>query len=463
MGIYNALFTGASGLTAFGEGVRVIGDNIANVNTLGFKSQNVNFADVLGQTVNVTRSNIANQVGNGVRIGAIMRDQSQGSVQSTTNATDMAINGTGMFVLRDPASGQTQYTRAGAFFLDKASSLINGQGFEVQGWSLDTAGNAVGSVGAITAANIAASAQATSAVEVGVNLDATSATFDPAVTAFDPTNPATYSYKSDVTTFDSLGSVHNVSLYFVKTGLDAGGNGVWDWHSVVDGGELAGGTAGISTEITTTGIGASTPSTIAAGITTPGSQSLSFNAADGALVNEVSPSISIPWLNASTGAVSFNYGSATLLDAQGIVGTGKDGTLQLAGSFATRFMTTDGFSSGFLDHLETDSTGRINGVFTNGQRRPLYQVALAKFPNEAVLSKMGNNMMGETIASGTPVLEKPGNAGMGTIAPFALEQSNVDLANEFVKLIVIQRGYEANSKTILTTDQMLSALMTLKR
>ena len=463
MGIYNALFTGSSGLTAFGEAVRVIGDNIANVNSLGFKSQYVNFADVLGQTVNVTRSNIANQVGNGVRIGAITRDQSQGSVQSTTNATDMAINGTGLFVVKDPASGRTQYTRAGAFLLDSGSNLINGQGFQVQGWALDTNGNAIGNVTSITAANIAATAQATAKVDVGTNLDATSAGFDPAVTAFNPANPATYNYKSDVTAFDSLGSVHNVSLYFVKTGADAAGNAVWDWHATVDGAELTGGTAGTPTEISPAGIGASTPSSIATGVTTPGSQSLVFNPADGALLTETAPNITIPWSNASAGSISFNFGSAKTTDAQGVTGTGKDGTLQLAGANATRFMKADGFASGFLDHMETDSTGRINGVFTNGQRRPLYQVALAKFPNEAVLSKLGNNQMGETIASGTPVLEKPGNAGMGSIAPFALEQSNVDLANEFVKLIVIQRGYEANSKTILTTDQMLSSLMTLKR
>ncbi len=463
MGIYNALFTGSSGLTAFGEAVRVIGDNISNVNTLGFKSQNVNFSDVLGQTVNVSRSNIANQVGNGVRIGAITRDQSQGSLQSTTNATDMAINGTGMFVLKDPASGQSQFTRAGSFLLDKSSNLINGQGFQVQGWALDSKGNAIGSVGSITASNLAASAQATSQIDVGTNLDATSTTFDPAVTAFNATDPATYNYKTDVSAFDSLGSVHNVSLYFVKTGVNAAGNAVWDWHTIVDGGDLAGGTAGTPTEISTAGIGTSTASTVAAGVTTAGTQSLVFDLASGALDIEIAPNISAPWLGASGGTLSFNFGSAITTDAQGAVGTGKDGTLQLAGAFATRFMTANGFTSGFLDHMETDSTGRLNGVFTNGQRRPLFQLALAKFPNEGVLNKLGNNMLGETIASGTPVLEKPGNAGMGSITPFALEQSNVDLANEFVKLIVIQRGYEANSKTILTTDQMLSALMTLKR
>ncbi|MFQ5355114.1 MAG: flagellar hook protein FlgE [Mariprofundaceae bacterium] len=438
MGIYNALFTGASGLTAFGEGVRVIGDNIANVNTLGFKSQNVNFSDVLGQIVNVSRSNIANQVGNGVRIGAITRDQSQGSVQSTTSASDMAINGTGLFVLKDPASGQTFYSRAGAFILDAKSNLINGQGFNVQGWALDTDGNAVGSVTDIALSNLAASAQATTTVDVGINLDSTSSL--PAVTPFDPTDPATYSYKSDVTTYDSLGGVHVVSVMFVKTGTDT-----WDWHAAVDGGELTGGTAGTLTEIGTGG-------------------SLVFDPANGALDVETAPTITgISWASAAAGSIDFNFGNAITTDAQGTTGTGTDGTLQLAGANGTRFMTANGFASGFLDHLETDSTGRIFGAFTNGQRRAIFQVALAKFPNEAVLSKEGGSMMSETIASGTPVLEKPGNAGMGSIAPYALEQSNVDLANEFVKLIVIQRGYEANSKTILTTDQMLSALMTLKR
>lgn len=463
MGIYNALFTGASGLTAFGEAVRVIGDNIANVNTLGFKSQNVYFSDVLGQTVNVTRSSIANQVGNGVRIGAITRNQAQGSVQSTTSSTDMAINGSGLFVLKDPASGQILYTRAGSFFLDKDNNLINGQGFQVLGWKLDDTGKATGNVTGITAANLAASAQATSSVDVGINLDSTAASIDPVATPFDPTNPATYNYKSDVAVYDSLGNTHNVSIYFVKIGVDAAGNAVWDWHVTVDGGDVTGGTPGTPTEVSSAGIGPAGTSTITGGVVTPGPQSLVFNPADGSLITENAPAISIPWLNAAPGAINFNFGSAVTTDAQGITGSGTDGTLQLAGAFATRFMKADGFSSGFLDHLETDSTGRIYGVFTNGQRRPLFQIALAKFPNDAFLRKVGSNMLAETVASGKPVLEKPGNAGMGTITSFALEQSNVDLANEFVKLIVIQRGYEANSKTILTTDQMLTALMSLKR
>jgi len=365
-------------------------------------------------------------------------------------------------VLKDPASGQTQYTRAGAFLIDSSMNLINGQGFQVQGWALDSAGNPQGSVQGITAANVSANASPTTKVDVGVNLNATAPVITPG--AFDPTIPSTYTSKADVAVYDSLGSLHNVSLFFVKTGTEAvTGNAVWDWHATVDGGDVTGGTAGVPFEL---GGGAGAISTITAGppaTAAAGTQGLVFDPANGALVNEFAPALTANWKSASAGALAFNFGSAVGTDASGITGTGLDGAIQLAGSGATRFMNADGYGAGFLDHMETDSTGRINGIFTNGQRRPLFQVALAKFPNEAVLSKLGSNMMGATIASGTPVLERPGNGGMGSISPFALEQSNVDLGNEFVKLIVIQRGYEANSKTILTTDQMLSSLMTLKR
>jgi len=465
MGIYNALFTGASGLSSFGEAVRVIGDNIANVNSLGFKSQNIVFSDVLSQTLGVTRSNIANQVGNGVRIGAITRDGAQGSVQSTTNPTDMAINGNGLFALRDPASSQLSYTRAGAFILDKDSNLIDGQGNVVQGWATDpVTGIAVGNVRDITFANLAAQAQATTTVDPSLSLDSNAVPLATG-TVFDPADPATYHYKAEVNIFDSLGKTHAVSIQMTKMGLDATGNAVWDWHATVDGGDVTGGTAGTPKEI---GVGAGqtlpTASTVNVSgvVTAVGTQSLVFGA-NGELVTEASPSLTFLWTNATPSLVAMNYGNATTTDAQAVTGTGLDGTVQMAGSFATRQMVRDGFTSGFLDKLETDSSGTIFGVFTNGQRRSLYQVALAKFPNEDVLNHVGNNLLQETIASGTPVLEKPGNGGMGTIAPFGLEQSNVDLANEFVKLIVVQRGYEANSKTILTTDQMLQPLMQVKR
>jgi len=477
MGIYNALYIGASGLSSFGEAVRVVGDNIANVNSLGFKSQNVNFSDVLSQTVGVSRSNIANQVGNGVRIASITRDQAQGSLQNTTSPTDMAINGNGLFAMRDPATNQLSYTRAGAFILDKSFNLIDAQGNVVQGFPVDQAsGTATGNVGDITFANLAAQAQATSTITAAVTLDSNAVVL-PSGTAFDPNNPATYHYKSEVNVFDSLGQSHATSLQFTKVGQDGGGNIVWDWHASVDGADMAGGTPGVAMPI---GGGATAKSTVSVGpppvVTAIGGQSIVFGP-NGELIQENSPPLIFNWNGAAPSSVSLNFGNATgqaaaggfagyglvNSDAQGINGTGLEATVQMAGSFATRQMTRDGFASGFLDKLETDSSGKIFGVFTNGQRRALYQVALAKFPNDAVLNHVGNNLLKESIASGSPVLGLPGAGGMGTISPFALEQSNVDLAGEFVKLIVIQHGYQANSKTILTTDQMLSSLMQIKR
>jgi len=467
MGIYNALFIGASGLSSFGEAVRVVGDNIANVNSLGFKSQNVNFSDVLSQTVGVTRSNIANQVGNGVRIGSITRDQQQGSLQNTSSPTDMAINGNGLFAMRDPATDELTYTRAGAFILDKDFNLIDGQGNVVQGFKVDdVSGKAVGNVGDVAFSNLAAQAKASTQVTAGVTLDS-NATLLPVGTTFDPSNPSTFHYKAEVNVFDALGQTHAVSLQFTKAGLDGSGNIVWDWHASVDGGELATGTSGTAKEI-----GTPTASTVAGGVVSAlGTQTIVFGPT-GELIQENSPALTLNWKNATPSTLAIDYGNAAgqgalypvaTADAQGISGAGLNGTVQVAGSFATRQMTRDGFAAGFLDKLETDSSGKIFGVFTNGQRRALFQVALANFPNDAVLSHNGNNLLKETIASGSPVLGLPGSGGMGTVSPFALEQSNVDLAAEFVKLIVVQRGYEANSKTILTTDQMLSSLMQIKR
>jgi len=620
MGIYNALYTGSSGLSAFGETVRVIGDNIANINSLGFKSQSVVFADVLSQTVGVTRSNIANQVGNGVRIGQITRDQQQGSIQNTTSPTDMAINGNGMFALKDPASNQTFYTRAGAFFLDKDSNLIDGQGFVVQGWATNEQGEATGNITNITFGGLSSQAQATTAIDVGITLDSNATPYNAGV-AFDPNNAATYHYKAEANVYDSLGQQHAVSIYYNKNA-----NNNWEWHAGVDGGDLTGGIAGqqvivgnaatnfnSSNQILTTiatapnvpamatginnpksaggaltdtalqlgttltadatystsviingvtipagttvgtalGVVAPALATVAdsaipigtvltAGTATPannyqfdalngtlgtdlallngteiagnttfsnnvwingsqvnagqtvaaalgGSQVVTSSAippgtlvtggnlltnasanqlifgSNGELVTEIGPGVDFAWKSAALSTINFNFGDATGTDQQAILGDGLNGTVQMAGNFATRQMVRDGFSSGFLDKLETDSTGRVFGVFTNGQRRSLYQVALAKFPNDAVLNHVGNNLQQETIGSGSPVMEKPGNGGMGSITPYGLEQSNVDLAGEFVKLIVVQRGYEANSKTISTTDQMLSSLMQLKR
>ncbi|MDQ7002679.1 MAG: flagellar hook-basal body complex protein, partial [Ghiorsea sp.] len=360
---------------------------------------------------------------------------------------------------------------------------------------------------------LASQAQPTTSIDLGVTLDSNAATYNAGV-AFDPNNAATYQYKAEANIYDSLGQQHAVSVYYVKEA-----NNTWSWNAGVDGADVAGGIPGqqvilgnTATNFNTTNPALTLPlpagteisgnatfdqavtingtnilagqtvsaalgnsvviatsafpagTNVSAGnvLTAPASNQLTFGS-QGELVTEVGPGINFPWNSAAVSTINFNFGDATTNDQQAILGNGLSGTVQMAGTFATRQIVRDGYSSGFLDKLETDSTGRVFGVFTNGQRRSLYQVALAKFPNDAVLNHVGNNLQQETIASGSPILEKPGNGGMGTITPYGLEQSNVDLAGEFVKLIIVQRGYEANSKTISTTDQMLSSLMQLKR
>jgi len=436
MGLYNSLNIGVSGLTSFGNAINVIGNNIANVNTLGFKGKNVIFSDVLSEILNLNGANFSNQAGNGVSIGSITTDFSQGNILGTSSATDLAINGNGMFVLSDPANGQQYFSRVGNFILDKSRNLISSQGLSVQGWALDSKGNITGNLTNIGFANLSAQAQATTKADINISLDSSAAV--PATTVFDPADPTSYNYKSELTVYDSLGNNHAVSVYFSKTADNA-----WNWKAVTDGADVTGGTAG-------------TPSIIGGG-------SLAFTAT-GALDAEVAPLQTFNWTGgAAAGKINFNFGSAITTDASGTVGTGKDGTVQLAGNFATQSVVADGYAAGSLDKLETDSKGRIYGVFTNGERRALFQVALANFANFAALNQAGDNLSTQSIASGSPTIGQPGSGSLGSISPYGLESSNVDLASEFVKMIQIQRGYEANSKTILTTDQMLSSLMQIKR
>jgi len=456
MSIYSALFTGANSLKAFGDSVRVIGDNISNVSTLGFKSSNVRFGDMVGEVISITEGSIPNQVGNGAKIAAVEQNNTKGSMENSTLSTHMAINGSGLFVLKDPVNGGTYYSRVGAFDLDKNFNLVGNHGKQAMGWLLDGAGNPVGSTKGISVKDVTSTAQATNKIDVGVNLNSTSSIIDPAITPFDPNTASTYSYKSDVQVYDTLGLLHTVGVYFSKIGSDASGNTVWDWHVAADGADV-GGVPGVLQEV-----GAPTTSTVGPPAV-QGTQSLTFSPASGALVNEAAPAISFPWTGASASSINLNFGSATTVDQTGVTGSGNDGVLQLATAFTTRFMDRNGYPAGSLDRIEVNKSGKMFGVFSNGQTRPLYQLAIASFPNESALMKAGNTLLTETVASGPPVIDKAGSNSNGTISSYVLEQSNVDIASEFVKMIIVQRGYEANSKVVLTSDQMLTTLMALKR
>ena len=421
----SSLWTGISGLDANGAAMGIIGNNIANVNTIGFKGSTAAFSDILSQTL--TGTNGTNQIGRGVKLDAVQTQFLQGSFETTGNATDMAIDGNGFFIVRKPDGGQ-YYTRAGQFIIDDDGYLVNPDNLVVQGYAIDANGDVATKLSDINLSKSISNPKITSKVNLSVNLDATSQV---PTTAWNLANLSSdmYNYTTSVTVYDSLGGAHPVSIYFVKTGANA-----WTAHYVY-----------------TDNTGAQQEA---------GTQDLSFGT-DGSLTTDNEAPIN--FANLADGAttpqpITFDYGDGT---AGG--GTGLDQTTQFSSPSVTNLVNQDGYQSGSLLSVTVDLDGVITGLFSNGQTRQIAQMALADFASPWGLTKMGGNLYAESHASGQPVINKPGTGGVGTIHSNALEQSNVDLAAEFVKLITTQRGFQANSKIITTSDEMLADVVNLKR
>ncbi len=421
----SSLWTGISGLDANGAAMGIIGNNIANVNTIGFKGSTAAFSDILSQTL--TGSNGMNQIGRGVKLDAVQTQFLQGSFETTGSSTDMAIDGNGFFIVRNEDGGQ-YYTRAGQFIIDDDGYLVNPENLVVQGYSIDSNGDVSTTLSDINLSKSISNPQITSGVDLSVNLDADSQV---PTTAWNLATLSSdmYNYTTSVTIYDSLGGAHPVSIYFVKTGTNA-----WTAHYVY-------------TDSTDT-------------IQEAGSQNLTFGS-DGSLTTDNEAPIN--FTNIADGAttpqpITFDYGTGT---AGG--GTGLDQSTQFASSSVTNMINQDGYQSGSLLSVSVDLEGVVTGLFSNGQTRQIAQLALADFASPWGLAKMGGNLYAESHSSGQPVINKPGSGGVGTIHSNALEQSNVDLAAEFVKLITTQRGFQANSKIITTSDEMLADLVNLKR
>jgi len=420
----SSLWTGISGLDANGSAMGVIGNNIANVNTVGFKGSSMAFADILSQSL--TGASGGNQIGRGVSLSAVQTQFLQGSFESTGSATDMAIDGSGFFVVKD-ASGGKYYTRAGQFTIDDDGYLVNPDNLVVQGYAIDATGDVATALSDINLSKSISNPKITSEVNLSVNLDAT-ATLPTAAWAMPPTSDM-YNYTTSATIYDSLGGAHPISIYFAKTGA-----GAWTAHYVF------------------------TDSTGA--VTEAGTQNLAFGT-DGSLTTDNEAAINFASLAdgvTTPQPITFDYGDGT---AGG--GTGLDQTTQFSSPSVTTMLNQDGYQSGSLLSVSTDTDGVITGLFSNGQTRSIAQVALADFASPWGLTKMGGNLYAESHSSGQPVLNKAGTGGTGTIHSNALEQSNVDLAAEFVKLITTQRGFQANSKVITTSDEMLADIVNLKR
>ncbi len=434
MGVSSALYSGVSGLNANGSAMSVIGNNIANANTVGFKSSRTVFGDLLSSSI--SGSGGTSQVGRGAGLSIVDNIFSQGTFENTETNTDLAIEGSGFFIVSDPAFGNisNMYSRAGAFRFDADGFLVNPEGMNVMGYQVDSNGDTFGDLIPVSANTQSfSSAGQTGNVTLNTNIDSDTTAI---AGGFDINNPATSShYATSIRIFDSQGSTHLMTTYFTKTADNS-----WEWNSVVDGGEVNGGTAG-TLELVGEGVLA---------FDTNGDLDLTASGTGNPLVTAGSFTTTAGALDWSNGA---NQTQQVAVDMQ---------TTQYASPSVVVSQEQDGFGTGTLVKLNVDNLGNIVGNFSNGTPRKLMRLALAKFTNPGALTKAGSNMWEQSDGSGAPVVGTIGS-GVGNIFTNALELSNVDLAQEFVKMITTQRGFSANSKTITTTDEMLAEVISLKR
>jgi flagellar hook protein FlgE len=434
MAIFGALGTARSGLVATGAALSVIGNNIANVNTVGFKGSRTEFADLLSAQGG---GGSAGKIGLGTRIGNISASFTQGNIESTGRPTDLAIEGNGFFVI-GTGDGNV-FTRAGNFSLDNTGKLVTFQGLPVQGFALNDLGTAVGAPLDITVTGASSQPLATSLAQLKSNLRADSplvngGVFDP--TTFD-TAYATSNFTTSINVFDSLGAQHTLNFFFTRTAENA-----WAYNVGVDAGDTGNGLPG---ELEIIGNG-----------------DLVFNT-DGSLqaFNENTP-VTVTFTGASAQTIALDLGTPNP-DIIANPGEGIDGITQFAGPSAVGFQSQNGFGAGQLLSLEFSEGGIVTGVFDNGQTRPLFQLALANFVAPDGLTPLGNGMYRESVDSGSPAIGTPQSGGLGTIVSGAVELSNVAIAQEFIDLISTQRSFQANARVITSSDTLLNDLINIVR
>ncbi|MEW5724847.1 MAG: flagellar hook-basal body complex protein, partial [Thermodesulfobacteriota bacterium] len=583
MGVSTAMWAAITGLDAMGTAMSVISNNIANVNTVGFKAARANFQDLLSQSTHSGSGAV--QVGRGVQLGSVTQVFSQGSFQNSTQDTDIAITGDGFFEVVDQVTGEIFYTRAGNFIFDRDGRMMTPGGYVLQGWELsDTIPpTRVGTPTDVVMTQFNAPPEITSLAQYIVNLDSressryNGAPFSNAWDGSDTDRPIdgqNYVYQTSLRIYDGLGDGHDISIYFdphdtldnvwdyivtcnpeedkrvdslgrpvsgssfagllmrgtitfSATGPDGNGGEIvditaenfninsaraayvtsasagWTSGTVTTGGPYTGSTDRVYTIVCTSSgsgaIGSGPPYpqiTVSSGATVVGVYNLSsfpgtYTVGSGVTLTFSSASVTSgdtftlgataevrAWTSAVPNSdgyyeftaafltsatpvvpvdqiVSLNFGARNP-DGLGTWTLDNQSTTQYAAPSTTLFQTQDGYTSGYLQRISIDPDGVLTGSYSNGRNISVFQIGLAIFRNPWGLEKVGNNLYRATRDSGEGTYNPPGTGGTGTIAPNALEQSNVDLADEFVQMIIQQRGFQANSKVITTTDTMLA-------
>lgn len=405
---------GLSGLNAASQNLDVIGNNIANSSTVGYKSSNIQFADVYASS----------RVGLGVSVAGVNQRFTIGTVSITGNQFDMAIDGEkGLFRLVDQ-SGAVVYSRNGQFSPDKNLFLTNSQGHRLTGY---LPGSTDPQPIRIPTGNIAP--KATSEMSLRANLDS-NAKVVPAGTKVDPANPDTYTSSFPYNVYDSLGNAHQVTQYFIKREA-VGGESTWEVQYFMNGKQLKDESDPDPTKHT------------------PISETLTFNKA-GELIGPTTPtSLTLPVDGGNSPAenltVSLSYAGST----------------QLGGPFAAT-PDQDGYKMGEYASMSIAADGSIVANYTNGQTQTMGTLVLADFYNMQGLQPLGGNVWSETATSGQPILGRPGENGMAVVRGQSVEESNVDMGQELVNMIIAQRTYQANAQTIKTQDQVLQTLITMR-
>jgi len=469
MGILSSLFSGVSGLNSAGNSISIIGDNIANAQTTGFKSSRAEFVDVLSQSIG--SGNSVGQIGAGSRLADTNVNFEQGSLETTGVTTDLGVDGTGFFIVQDTTG--IFYTRAGAFRLDENQTLVNNLGQSVLGFGVSAAGIPNGALGTIDLSAVSSQPNPTSTVNININLDPND-TVIPA--AFDHTDPvSTSNFQTGIRTFDSLGNPRDLTIYFRKSATA----NQWEFYAGLNRSEIDF-TAYPAPFATFAATPASQFVPLQSGtlqFTTGGLLSLEVNTAltlsydsdgDGAVDTAATATpanaagFSFTGGPAPAQALTFNFGTSI---NEG--GTGSEQTTQFGGIAASgvnnfiRFTSQNGFTAGALQGINVNEDGFVEGLFSNGQTVRLAQIGLASFANPNGLNRVGNNNFAETLASGNAVQGSPNQGSFGSVRSGFLELSNTDLADEFVKLILSQRAFQANTRTISATNELLASLVSL--
>jgi len=403
--------TSLSGIKAANSDLNVTANNIANVNTTGFKESRAEFADLFSATgYGLAR----NAIGAGVRVSNVAQQFSQGNVDPTGRSLDLAISGDGFFTMTN--NGAKVYSRAGNFQTDANGYVVNPQGARLQVFPPTASGNgfAVGTLSDLQLLTTDSAPKQTATVNLSFTLPGNAST--PTVTTFDPTDANSYNHSTGgITVYDSLGVSHTQTSYFVKT---ANAN-EWQVHNYVDG----------------TAVGA--PST------------LQFDG-NGALTSPADGKIVLDTFTPSTGAGTL----ALTLDVSG--------STQYGESFALRNTSQDGYASGKLNSISIDANGVVYARYSNNADKALGQVAMTNFINPQGLSSLGDNVWAESSASGSARTGAPATSDFGSIQSGALESSTVDLTEQLVNMIVAQRNFQANSQMISTQDQVTQTIINIR-